>query len=72
MAYLWDRLDSRGMYFFGVGIGLVIAWVSGVLAYLKDGSSTDVAVILLELVASIILIAVSFLANTKKIRSKEN
>ncbi len=54
-------------YFRGVGIGLVIAWVTGALAYWrKKEQRTTVAkqLILLELVLSVIFILVGYLINT--------
>ncbi len=53
-------------YIRGVGVGLIIAWVTGALAYWKvGGSPTDIALIELELILSIIFLAISILAKDK-------
>lgn len=56
------------LYFKGVGIGLVIAWVTGALAYWLQRKGikhtrfpTPIALILLEFVPSAIFLAVSYL-----------
>jgi predicted branched-subunit amino acid permease len=52
-------------YLRGIGVGLIISWVTGALAYLKVGSSTFPEVIELELVLSVIFLIVSFLIKDK-------
>lgn len=61
-----DMVDP--MYFKGVGIGLVIAWVTGTLAYWLQRKGIrhtkfpiPIALILLELVLSVIFITMSYL-----------
>lgn len=56
------------LYFRGVGVGLTIAWVTGVLAYWLQRKGIKhtkfpipIALILLELVLSIAFMAISFL-----------
>ena len=56
----------RRHYIRGVGVGLIIAWVTSAIAYWKvGGSSTDVALIEFELVLSIIFIAISLFMKDK-------
>ncbi len=52
-------------YFSGVGIGLVIAWVTGALAYWKSGKSNPLLLklILLEFIVSVIMLLVGHLIN---------
>jgi predicted branched-subunit amino acid permease len=53
-------------YIRGVGVGLIIAWVTSAIAYWKvGGSSTDVALIELELILSIIFLAMSIFMKDK-------
>lgn len=53
-------------YVRGVGVGLIIAWATSALAYWKaGGSSTDVALIGLEFILSIIFLAISVLMKDK-------
>lgn len=67
MKYIWDVLDKRSVYFFGVGIGLIIAWVTSGIAYLKGNQSTVLFdLILLEFIVSAVLIFVAFLMNTQR------
>jgi hypothetical protein len=56
------------LYFKGVGVGLVIAWVTGVLAYWLQRKGIKhtkipipIALILLELVLSVAFLAISYL-----------
>ena len=54
-------------YIRGVGVGLVIAWVTGALAYWRAGGShIDSELIGLELVLSIIFIALSVFMKDRK------
>ena len=53
-------------YFLGVGIGLVIAWVTGALAYFKVGASSFMELILFELILSVILILVAAVLRLKE------
>lgn len=56
------------LYFKGVGVGLVIAWVTGVLSYWLQRKGIKhtklpipIALILLEFVLSVIFISMSYL-----------
>ena len=59
----------NNLYFRGVGIGLVIAWVTSALAYWRVPSGVSkrsalpvsTLLILLELVLSVIFLAISYL-----------
>lgn len=53
-------MENRGRYFLGVGIGLLIAWVTGGLAYYVGGAGTFPAVIELEFVVSIAAFVVAY------------
>lgn len=53
-------------YVRGVGVGLIIAWVTSTLAYWKvGGSPIDIALIELELALSIIFLAISIFIRDK-------
>ena len=69
---LWGKLDARSTYLWGVGVGLIISWVTGGIAYLKEGGQSTLLVdlILLELVLSVIFMLVAYLINTKKERKR--
>ena len=61
-----DMVDP--LYIKGVGVGLVIAWVTGVLAYWLQRKGIKhtkvpipIALILLELVLSVAFLAISYL-----------
>ena len=54
-------------YIRGVGVGLVIAWVTGALAYLRAGGShIDAELIGLELVLSMIFLSLSVFMKDRK------
>ncbi len=66
-AFLWNWLDTRSAYFWGVGVGLIIAWVTSGIAYLKSYQSPVLLdLVILEFVVSVIMMAVAFLINTKR------
>ncbi|VVB65400.1 Uncharacterised protein [Candidatus Gugararchaeum adminiculabundum] len=46
-------------YFRGVGIGLLISWVTGALAYWKTGQ-LPLSLLVLECALSVIFLAISF------------
>lgn len=52
------------LYFRGVGIGLLIAWVTGAIAYLRTGGAISAAnfrnLIVLEAVVSTVMIALGY------------
>jgi len=54
-------------YIRGVGVGLIIAWVTSAIAYWKTGTSTVVATELIELefILSVIFLAISLLMKDK-------
>jgi hypothetical protein len=62
---IWDGLEKRSVYFFGVGVGLLISWVTTSLAYIRSPSDALLYLAILEFVASVVLILVAFLANTQ-------
>lgn len=47
-------------YLRGIGVGLVIAWVTGALAYLRAGDEAFTKVIPLEVVLSAIFLSMSY------------
>ena len=53
-------------YFRGVGVGLIIAWVTGALAYYKAGVSVFPTIIEFEVVVSIIMLVTGLLIKNKK------
>lgn len=54
--YLEKFWDLSWRYFWGVGVGLVIAWVTGFIAYYKAGGSALPLLIMFEAVLSAILL----------------
>lgn len=61
-----ENMKITRYYIRGVGVGLIISWVTSALAYWKvGGSSTDVALIELEFVLSIIFLAISIFMKDK-------
>jgi hypothetical protein len=68
---IWGRLDSRSAYFLGVGVGLLIAWVTSGIAYLKGGRPVVLFdLFLLELILSVIVVLVAYILNTKRGNSR--
>lgn len=59
-------IEIRKYYIRGVGVGLIIAWVTSALAYWKTGSSTEVTLIEFEFIVSLILIIISIFIKEKK------
>jgi hypothetical protein len=53
-------------YLRGVGVGLIIAWVTSALAYWKTGTSTEVTLIEFELIVSILFLIISIFMKEKK------
>jgi apolipoprotein N-acyltransferase len=67
----WDLLDKRSTYLWGIGVGLIISWVTSGIAYLKGQQpATLYALILLELILSVIFILTAYFINTEKKKSK--
>ena len=59
-------MEIRKYYIRGVGVGLVIAWVTSALAYWKvGGSSTDVSLIMFEFILRIIFLISSLFLKEK-------
>jgi hypothetical protein len=63
-------MDKMSAYLRGVGVGLIISWVTGGIAYLKGGqSATLLYLILLELILSAIFLSAAYLMNSEKRKS---
>ena len=58
-------MELRKYYIRGVGVGLIIAWVTSAVAYWKAGTSAGVALIGLEFVLSVIFLAISIFMKDK-------
>jgi hypothetical protein len=68
---MWGKWDSRSAYLLGVGIGLLIAWVTSGIAYLKGGRPVLLFdVVLFELILSVIVVSVAYVLNTRPEKSK--
>jgi hypothetical protein len=52
-------------YLRGIGVGLIIAWVTSGVAYWKAGTSAGVALIELEFILSIIFLIISIFIKDK-------
>ena len=65
---LWGKLDARSTYLWGIGVGLIISWVTSAIAYLKNGLQPPLLLnlILLELALSVIFMLTAYFINTKK------
>ena len=64
MANYW-AFDFR--YFLGVAVGLIIAWVTGLLAYYRTGSCSFLPQLIeLEAGVSIVMIAVAIWLKARK------
>jgi len=59
-------MDKRSTYLRGVGVGLIISWVTSALAYWHSGLSTYTTLIIFELVLSTIFILVAYLIDTER------
>ncbi len=60
-------VDKISTYIRGVGVGLIIAWVTSGIAYLKGGQSNILFdLILFQLVLSVIFILVAYLIDTER------
>lgn len=53
-------------YFWGVGVGLIIAWVTSAIAYLKAGDSILPKLVILEAVLSVVLLITGFVIRSRK------
>ncbi len=53
-------------YFWGVGVGLIIAWVTSAIAYLKAGNSVLPNLIVLEVVLSAALLVTALIIRSRK------
>ena len=65
---LCGMFDIRSAYLWGIGVGLMISWVTSAIAYLRGPHSAAVQfeLILLELILNVIFILVAHLINTKR------
>ena len=60
-------MEIRKYYVRGVGVGLIIAWVTSALAYWKvGGSSAYISLVALEFVLSVIFLVISLFMKEKK------
>lgn len=60
-------MDKRSSYIRGVGVGLIISWVTSAIAYFKRGQSTALFdLILFQLILSVIFILVAYFVDTEK------
>jgi uncharacterized membrane protein YtjA (UPF0391 family) len=60
-----ENMKLTRYYIRGVGVGLIIAWVTSAVAYWKAGTSAGVALIELEFVLSIIFLIISLFMKDK-------
>ncbi len=59
-------MDKRSMYIRGVGVGLIISWVTSAIAYVRVGVSTYTTLVLFQLILSMIFISLSYLIDTER------
>ncbi len=68
-----DSMDKRSTYIRGVGVGLIISWVTGGIAYLKGGqSATLFDLILFQLILSVVFILVAYFINIEKEKARKS
>jgi hypothetical protein len=59
-------VDKRSTYLRGVGVGLIISWVTSAIAYFKAGVSTYTTLIIFQLILSVIFILLAYLIDTER------
>ncbi len=59
-------MDKRSTYIRGVGVGLIISWVTSAVAYFKGGVSTFTTLILFQSILSMIFILLAYLIDTER------
>ncbi len=59
-------MDKRSTYIRGVGVGLIISWVTSAIAYFRAGVSTYTTLILFQLILSMIFILLAYLIDTER------
>jgi uncharacterized membrane protein (DUF441 family) len=57
---------DRRSYLRGIGVGLIIAWVTSGIAYLRAGASAFTGLVLFQIVLSALFLALSFALNTER------
>ncbi len=65
-------MDKRSTYIRGVGVGLIISWVTSAIAYFKGGVSTYTTLILFQLILSMIFISLAYLIDTEGRKRKRS
>lgn len=65
-------MDKRSTYVRGVGVGLIISWVTSAIAYLKGGQSTLFELILFQLILSVAFLLVAYLINTERGKARKS
>ncbi len=58
-------MELKKYYIRGIGVGLIIAWVTSALAYWKTGTSTEITLIEFEFILSIIFLIISIFMKDK-------
>ncbi len=61
-----DFFTVNWKYFWGVGVGLIIAWVTSAIAYFKAGDSVLPNLIVLEVVLSAALLVTALIIRSRK------
>ena len=59
-------MDKRSTYIRGVGVGLIISWVTSAIAYFRAGVSTYTTLIQFQLILSMIFILLAYLIDTER------
>ncbi len=60
-------MDKKGNYLRGIGIGLIIGWVTSLIAFGKGGS-VYTEVIIFQVLLSIIFILIAYLVDSERKR----
>jgi predicted branched-subunit amino acid permease len=59
-------MDKWSMYLRGIGVGLIISWVTGAIAYFHAGPFPYEALILFELVLSAIFLLIAYYLDAER------
>jgi len=65
-------MDKRSTYLRGVGIGLMISWVTSAIAYFSAGFSTYATLIIFDLILSVVFILVAYFTDTEGRKAKKS
>lgn len=66
-------MDKGSTYVLGAGVGLIISWVTGAIAYLKGGQDAILFdLIIFQLVLSVLFILAAYLMDTERGKARKS